>query len=316
MTPITATGAADAPSSSAGSSTAEWRANTDHVEDSARHPTRLETQRIAGVDCNRCRDGIARHGGSSGGEGRPSGVPCLALPFETTRWSLVLAAAGTDSQAREALSSLCQTYWYPLYAYLRRRSRPGDARDLTQGFLTSLIERQDFEGLRQDRGRFRAFLLASLKHYLSNWSARERTQKRGGGWQMVPLENAEGLYVVEPVNHATPETLFEHESPGTDMEANCSRRRRGLLERPAPPLAQGRSDERASGSAARTIFRNFDRRRERRCTSSVRTSRLSAVRMRTSTARFAAAANMSTSCLLPSVGVEYNSPAATPGLVR
>ena len=101
--------------------------------------------------------------------------------------------------AREALSSLCQTYWYPLYAYLRRRGLdPEDARDLTQGFLTSLIERQDFEGLRQDRGRFRAFLLASLKHYLSNWSARERTQKRGGGWQMVPLENAEGQYVVEP----------------------------------------------------------------------------------------------------------------------
>ena len=78
---------------------------------------------------------------------------CVVLPFETTRWSLVLAAAGNDSQAaREALSSLCQTYWYPLYAYLRRRGLdPEDARDLTQGFLTSLIERQDFEGLRQDR---------------------------------------------------------------------------------------------------------------------------------------------------------------------
>ena len=116
----------------------------------------------------------------------------------------MLAAAGNDSQvAREAISSLCQTYWYPLYAYLRRRGLdPEDARDLTQGFLTSLIERQDFQGLRQDRGRFRAFLLASLKHYLSNWSARERMQKRGGGWQMVPLENAEGQYVVEPTNDA------------------------------------------------------------------------------------------------------------------
>jgi RNA polymerase sigma-70 factor (ECF subfamily) len=133
------------------------------------------------------------------------------VPFETTRWSLVLAAGGNDSQAaREALSSLCQTYWYPLYAYLRRRGLdPEDARDLTQGFLASLIERQDFAGLRQDRGRFRAFLLASLRHYLSNWSARERTQKRGGGWQIVPLENAEGQYVIEPADHATPETLFE-----------------------------------------------------------------------------------------------------------
>ena len=70
-------------------------------------------------------------------------------------------ADACDSQAREALSSLWQTYWYPLYAYLRRRGLdPEHARDLTQGFLTSLIERQDFEGLRQDRGRFRAFLLA------------------------------------------------------------------------------------------------------------------------------------------------------------
>jgi RNA polymerase sigma-70 factor (ECF subfamily) len=123
----------------------------------------------------------------------------------------VLAAAGNDSQAaREALSSLCQTYWYPLYAFLRRRGLdPEDAGDLTQGFLASLIERQDFEGLRQEQGRFRAFLLASLKHYLSNWRARERTQKRGGGWQIVPLENAEGQYLVEPPDHATPETLFE-----------------------------------------------------------------------------------------------------------
>jgi DNA-directed RNA polymerase specialized sigma24 family protein len=131
------------------------------------------------------------------------------MPFETTRWSLVVAAAGNDSQAaREALSSLCQTYWYPLYAYLRRRGLdPEDARDITQGFLTSLIERQDFEGLHQDRGRFPAFLLASLKHYLSNWLARERAQKRGGAWQMVPLERAEGLYVIARL--ATPETLFE-----------------------------------------------------------------------------------------------------------
>ena len=131
--------------------------------------------------------------------------------FETTRWSLVLAAGGNDSQAaREALASLCKAYWYPLYAYLRRRGLdPEDARDLTQGFLTSLIERQDFEGLRQDRGRFRAFLLASLKHYLSNWSAHERTQKRGGGWRIVPLENAEGQYAAEPEDRANPETLFE-----------------------------------------------------------------------------------------------------------
>jgi RNA polymerase sigma-70 factor (ECF subfamily) len=160
------------------------------------------------------------------------------LSFETTRWSLVLAAAGSDSQAaRDALASLCETYWYPLYAYLRRRGLdPEDARDLTQGFLTSLIERQDFEGLRQERGRFRAFLLASLKHYLSNWSARERTQKRGGGRRMVPLENAEGQYVVEPTDHATPETLFERRWALTVVD--------GLLaDLRAQWTAQGRASE-------------------------------------------------------------------------
>jgi RNA polymerase sigma-70 factor (ECF subfamily) len=165
-------------------------------------------------------------------------VRCVVMPFETTRWSLVLAAAGDNSlAARDALSSLCQTYWYPLYAYLRRRGLdPEDARDLTQGFLTTLIERQDFEGLRQDRGRFRAFLLASLKHYLSNWSARERTQKRGGGRDIVPLESAEGLYVAEPVDHTTPETLFERRWALTVVD--------GLLaELRAQWTAQGRAPE-------------------------------------------------------------------------
>jgi RNA polymerase sigma-70 factor (ECF subfamily) len=135
----------------------------------------------------------------------------------------VLAAAGNDSQAaREALSTLCQTYWYPLYAYLRRRGLdPEDARDLTQGFLTSLIERQDFEGLRQDRGRFRAFLLAALKH---------------GGRQLIPLENAEGQYVVEPKDDATPETLFERRWALTVVE-------RLLTELRTQWTAQGRASE-------------------------------------------------------------------------
>jgi RNA polymerase sigma-70 factor (ECF subfamily) len=135
------------------------------------------------------------------------------LPFETTRWSLVVAAGGDDSSAaRAALSTLCETYWYPLYAYVRRRgSNADDARDLTQGFLTSLLERRDFRNLRQDRGRFRAFLLASLQHFLSNDAARGRTQKRGGGVTLLPFafDEAEGRYRFEPVETATPETLYE-----------------------------------------------------------------------------------------------------------
>jgi RNA polymerase sigma factor (sigma-70 family) len=135
------------------------------------------------------------------------------VSFETTRWSLVVAAgSGDSSAARAALATLCETYWYPLYAYVRRRgTSPDDARDLTQGFLMSLLERRNFEHLRQHRGRFRAFLLASLQHFLANDAARRRAQKRGGGAAILPLafDEAESRYLVEPAESTTPETLYE-----------------------------------------------------------------------------------------------------------
>ena len=125
----------------------------------------------------------------------------------------MLAAGGEDSRAaRTALATLCEAYWYPLYAYVRRwGARPDDAGDLTQAFLTSLLERQDFKGLSQDRGRFRAFLLASLRHFLANDAARRSSQKRGGGTATVALQSddAEHRYLVEPVDVATPEKLYE-----------------------------------------------------------------------------------------------------------
>lgn len=133
--------------------------------------------------------------------------------FDTTRWSLVVAAGGDDSRAaREALGVLCEAYWYPLYAYVRRRGAdPDDARDLTQGFLASLLERRDFEGLSPERGRFRAFLLASLEHFLANDRARRHALKRGGGSRPVSLslDDAEGRYRVEPGDVLTPERLYE-----------------------------------------------------------------------------------------------------------
>ena len=135
------------------------------------------------------------------------------MPFDTTRWSLVLAAGGDDtSAARAALATLCESYWYPLYAYIRRwGTNAEEARDLTQGFLASLLERRDFATLRQERGRFRAFLLASLQHYLANEAARRHAQKRGGGIVLLPLtvDDAEGRYRVEPADLETPETLYE-----------------------------------------------------------------------------------------------------------
>jgi RNA polymerase sigma-70 factor (ECF subfamily) len=132
--------------------------------------------------------------------------------FDTTRWSVVLAAGGDDSAARAALSTLCQTYWYPLYAYVRRRGvGADDAADLTQGFITSLLERRDIETVRPERGRFRSFLLASLNHFLINESVRARAAKRGGGAAPVPLtfDDAEGRYLAEPAEPSTPETLYE-----------------------------------------------------------------------------------------------------------
>jgi RNA polymerase sigma-70 factor (ECF subfamily) len=133
--------------------------------------------------------------------------------FETTRWSLVAAAGSEDSVAcRAALAALCETYWYSLYAYVRRRGEDADdARDLTQGFLASLLDRHHFENVRKERGRFRAFLLASFQNFLAKDVARRNTQKRGGGATILSLsfEDAEGRYRFEPAEPATPETLYE-----------------------------------------------------------------------------------------------------------
>lgn len=133
--------------------------------------------------------------------------------FITTQWSLVVAAGDQNtSVAQDALANLYQTYWYPLYAYVRRRGRSADdARDVVQSFFVSLLERRDFERVDRERGRFRAFLLASLKHYLANEFARQHTLKRGGGTPVMslPLDAAEERYAREPADPMTPEMLYE-----------------------------------------------------------------------------------------------------------
>jgi len=135
------------------------------------------------------------------------------LQFETTHWSLIVAAGGSDtSAARAAVATLCEKYWYPLYAFSRRQGLgPDDARDRTQAFLVSLLERRDFENLHRERGRFRSFLLASLKHFIANETARRLTQKRGSGEVVLSLEldGAEGRYRFEPAESMTPESLYE-----------------------------------------------------------------------------------------------------------
>ncbi len=126
---------------------------------------------------------------------------------------MIAAARGPDSEAaRAALSTLCEAYWYPLYAFIRRwGADPDAARDLTQAFFMSLLERGDIEQVRPERGRFRTFLLASAKHFLLNEAARSRAAKRGGGVAPLPLafDEAEGRYQFEPADVTTPETLYE-----------------------------------------------------------------------------------------------------------
>src|SRR5262245_18686662 len=102
--------------------------------------------------------------------------------FATTHWSLVIRAGSHDtSQARDALSRLCQTYWYPLYTFVRRRGpSPEDAQDLTQEFLARLLEKNWVGDVDQTKGRFRTFLLSAMKHFLADEWDKTRAQKRGG----------------------------------------------------------------------------------------------------------------------------------------
>ena len=132
--------------------------------------------------------------------------------FPTTRWSLVVAAGHPDRKdARSALVSLCEHYWYPLYAYLRRYGHPADqAQDLTQEFFVRLLEGRYLDRADPDKGRFRSFLLTSLKFFVADEGDRQRAYKRGGG-AVVPLEfwSGEERYQREPAHDETPERIFE-----------------------------------------------------------------------------------------------------------
>jgi RNA polymerase sigma-70 factor (ECF subfamily) len=133
--------------------------------------------------------------------------------FATTHWSLIVAAREPSSPAaRQALARLCEAYWYPLYAYIRRHGHPADeAQDLTQEFFTRLLERDLLGSADPARGRFRAFLLAACKHFLANERDRACTLKRGGGRAPLSLDlnDAEGRYGREPSHDLTPDKLFE-----------------------------------------------------------------------------------------------------------
>lgn len=133
--------------------------------------------------------------------------------FATTQWSLVVAAANDSSEpARDALTELCEAYWYPLYAFARRTgSDPDDARDLTQGFFVELLAKGYVGQADSSRGRFRTFLLAAFRHYRSKQREKAQALKRGGG--VVPLsldyDLGEQSYIAEPRAADTPDDLYQ-----------------------------------------------------------------------------------------------------------
>src|SRR5262245_11382955 len=133
--------------------------------------------------------------------------------FATTHWSVVLAAGDSAIPgAREALEKLCRTYWYPLYAYVRRQGRgPEESQDLTQSFFAQLLARGSLSNVSREKGRFRSFLLASMNHFLADEWDRAHRQKRGGDAKVIPLDAtaAEERYRIEPVDRLDAARLFD-----------------------------------------------------------------------------------------------------------
>ena len=133
--------------------------------------------------------------------------------FQTTQWSLVRAAADSaNPESRDALATLCEAYWPPVYAYVRFRGNDAEtSRDLTQGFFTQLLDKKRVKAADPERGRFRSFLLASVKNYLSHERARAATEKRGGDAVTLRLDfdGAESLLGRAATEQETPERLFE-----------------------------------------------------------------------------------------------------------
>ena len=132
-----------------------------------------------------------------------------ARSFSATRWSVVLAAAG---DAPDALAALCRAYWYPLYAFLRRQGlSTHDAEDVTQGFFAHILGKDALANVDRAKGRFRTFLLASLKHFLADERDRAKAKKRGGGRTVISLDacEAEERYALEPRDELSPDRLFD-----------------------------------------------------------------------------------------------------------
>lgn len=157
--------------------------------------------------------------------------------FPTTRWTLVVAAAEPQrKEARSALVSLCEGYWYPLYAYVRRRGYPADqAQDLTQSFFIRVLEGRYLDRADPGKGRFRSFILTSMKFFVADEEDRRRAHKRGGGAVLsLEISTGEDRYQLEPAHDETPERIFERRWALSVLDRVVERLRNEFLQHGRP----------------------------------------------------------------------------------
>jgi len=150
------------------------------------------------------------------------------IAFTTTHWSVVLEAQGESPQAQEALEKLCRTYWRPIYSFIRRQgSWTEDAEDLTQGFFALLLERKDLNTVRKEKGRLRSYLLASLKHVLTDESRHAMAIKRGKGQRLIPLDDIRerDRIDIERSDRLTADQIYERRWAFTVLEQVMARLR-------------------------------------------------------------------------------------------
>ena len=168
-----------------------------------------------------------------------SGKPQRTGRFNETHWTTVLAAGQKNSQAKEALQKLCRTYWYPLYVFVRRQGHgKHDAEDLTQEFFARLLTRDDLATVDREKGKFRSFLLASMKHFLANEWDKAQAKKRGGGKQILSInvQDFESKYAMEPAHAITPDKLYDRRWAMTVLEQVMAKLRKEMR-------AEGKMDQ-------------------------------------------------------------------------
>jgi RNA polymerase sigma-70 factor (ECF subfamily) len=187
-------------------------------------------------------------------ENKPARLPARGEQFATTHWSMVLSAGvGRSADAGRALATLCENYWFPLYAFVRRAGYSAeDAQDLTQEFFARLLAQSFFAKADREKGKFRSFLLAALKHFLADQWDRAHTQRRGGGQTVISFDSldAETRYRLEPAAELTPEKMFEKQWALSLLEHVLSRLQGGMVAEGKSALFEALKDTLTGGRSS------------------------------------------------------------------